>query len=129
LFLLHRPLRRWLLLRHLRRPFWKLSPTERARNLWRYVRIGLDDAKLGPRPGEPLEDLVQRIETTREKSAQPPPEGLRDVVDLTGRIHFGLGIPEGALDTLQARAQTAWRALVQPLPRGQRVANLWRKLG
>lgn len=129
LFLLHRPLRRLLLLRHLRKPFWRLSPTERARNLWRYVRIGLDDGKLGPRPGEPLEDLVHRVETTREKQSLPPTEGLRDVVDLTGRIQFGLGIPEGALETLEARALTTYKSLVRPLPLLQRVGSWWRKLG
>lgn len=124
LFLLNRPLRRLILLRHLRRPLFPVSPTQRALNLWRYVLIALGDARAMPRRGESLEALIERIERERKR----PVEGLREAADLHQRIRFGLGIPEGSMATFEAHARNALRDLRKGLTAWRKIATWWRKI-
>jgi hypothetical protein len=129
LFLLNRPLRRFVLLRHLRRPFEPLNPSERAANLWRYVLIALGDVKAEPRPGESLDQAVERVIEARTAANEPLPDGLADSCEVYQRIRFGLGIPTGSIEALQASAERAFVTVRAPMTRWQRVASWWRKLG
>lgn len=128
LFLLNRPLRRLLLLRHLRRPMRTLNPSERAANLWRYVLIALGDAKMQPRPGESLDQTVERIVEARTAANEPLPEGLAESCEVYQRIRFGLGIPTGSVEALQRSAERAFVTVRAPMTAWQRVASWWRKL-
>src|SRR5262249_30142568 len=47
-----RPLRRWIVLRHLRRPFWDETVDQRASNSWQLALVGLRDAGWRATSGE-----------------------------------------------------------------------------
>ncbi len=128
LFLLDRPLRRAIRLRHYRRPLHAVSPTERASNLWRYVLIALGDAQLAPLRGEPIEHAVERAVELRTARHEPLPEGLAEAAEIYQRVRFGLGIPAGALDALQQHAERAYVTVRAPMTRAARVASWWRRL-
>jgi hypothetical protein len=126
LFLLNRPLRRWWLLRRLRRR--RGAASERAQNLWRYVTIALDDGGLGPRPGERLDELVTRVNTTRAAQNLGRAEDLAETVAVYDRVRFGLGIPHGAMDVLHESAARAFVSLRQPLGTWARVWAWFRSI-
>lgn len=128
LFLLNRPVRRLVLLRHLRKPFFGLTPTQRANNLWRYVLIALGDVKDPPRTGESLDELASRITSVRTQNGQALPEGLAETCEIYQRIRFGLGIPAGSLEALRAYAERAFVAVRAPMDPWERVRSWWRKI-
>ncbi len=128
LFLLNRPLRRWWLLRRLRKPLLHVPPSQRAANLWRYVVIALGDAGHSPRGGETLEQVVTRVNTTRSARNHPPVAGITETAEVYERIRYGLGIPEGSLDTLQSRAEQAFDDLRRPLSAWERFKSWFRRI-
>lgn len=128
LFLLNRPVRRLFLLRHLRRPLREVTPSERAGNLWRYVLIALGDAKLAPGTGESLDHTVERVVSVRNAQGYAMPEGLAETCEVYQRIRFGLGIPTGSIDALQASAERAFVTVRAPMSRYARAASWWRRL-
>ena len=128
LFLLNRPLRRLWLLRHWRRPVYPVTPTERASNLWRYVVIALGDVECRPKTGETHEQAVERLIQVRAAHGGPLPDGLAETRELYERVRFGLGIPTGSLEALQAHAERAFVTVRAPMSAWQRVKSWWRKL-
>lgn len=128
LFLLRRPLRRAWLLRQWRRPLLPVSPTERATRLWRYVTVALGDVDGRPKTGETHEQAVERFIEARVARGEPRPEGLAEARDLYERVRFGLGIPPGALEALEAEAERAFASVRAPLTRWQRIASWWRRI-
>jgi len=128
LFLLNRPLRRAWLLRHWRKPVYGVPPTERASNLWRYVTIALGDVECRPKTGETHEQAVERLIQVRTASGGPLPEGLAETRELYERVRFGLGIPTGSLEALQAQAERAFASVRAPMTPWQRVTCWWRKI-
>lgn len=128
LFLLNRPLRRWWVLRRLRRPLRPESPSRRAENLWRYVRVALDDTGRSQRPGETVEDVSQRIDVTRARVGLGPAASLRRASDGYQQIRYGLGIPEGAVSALERDAEGAFDEVRASLTGWQRVKSWWRRI-
>jgi hypothetical protein len=128
LFLLNRPLRRLWLLRHWRKPVYPVTPTEQATNLWRYVVIALGDVECRPKTGETHEQAVERLIQVRAASGGPLPEGLAETRELYERVRFGLGIPTGAIEALQAEAERAFESVRAPMSAWQRVKCWWRKI-
>lgn len=126
LFLLRRPMRRWWLMRRLRRR--GAPPSTRAAGLWRYLVIGLDDARLGPRGGETLEDMVVRVNAARAREGYAPVPGLAESVVVYERVRYGLGIPQGAVDALQTDVERAFDEVRRPLDPWTRLKGWFRKL-
>jgi hypothetical protein len=129
LFLLNRPLRRWWLLRRLRRPIGSVPPSERASRLWRYVTIALGDLDMAPRAGETVEDVAARVDASRRAQGLSPVRGLAESAERYARIRYGLGIPSDAVDALQRDAEAAFADLRATLPLRRRVTAWWRRIG
>lgn len=122
---LNRPARRLWLLRQLRRPLWRVSPTARVEGLWRLVRIACADAGVRPRPQDSIAELVARA------GQRLPPEEAGRLAALGARyrrVRYGLGIPPGEPRALLPEAERAFRALRADLTAWQRVASWFRRL-
>lgn len=128
LFLFTRPLRRAFLLRHLRRPLWRINPSRRARNLWHYVLIALADAGIQRVVSDSIDDQVRKIDTQRAERGLAPADGLGDAAREYQRMRFGLGIPPGALDQLRGHAERAFGSVRAPMDGWQRLKSWWRRI-
>ena len=115
LFIFLPPLRRGLLLRHLRKPFWPVPPTRqvlqglaRRRDRVDRHRRGAPAGRLGGVHGHP-----------RHRRAAPDVdhEALLHCAEVTDRVLFGLGVgpedPERARRTAEMVYQTVWELLTE----------------
>jgi hypothetical protein len=88
-----RPLRRLLLVRHLEKPLWKLSPTRRIQNLWIRSLIALDDLGVKPRGDETPEDVAERANAEFIKRFGEEMPGLEESASIYQSVEFaGRGI-------------------------------------
>ena len=125
LFLLAgRPLRRWLVLRHLRRPFWAKSPSDRIDGLWSYVREGLTDAGKAPLPSDSVEEAVVRAERDAGKSPD-----LAAAASIYARARYGLGLAPGDVERARQHAERAFEQVRAGLGPWQRLRSWYRKVG
>ncbi len=110
-----RPLRRLLLLRHLREPLWEVSPTTRVEQGWRLVEIALGDVGVHPRPGEDAAALARRARPVLEALSPVEVHGLEDAAAVADRVRFGLGVQPGDVETMTRFARwtvdTVWERL------------------
>jgi hypothetical protein len=110
-----RPVRRLVLLRHLRDPLWPVSPTQRIENGWRLVEIALGDAGVVARPGEDAASLARRARPVLEALSPVEVHGLEDAAAVADRVRFGLGVQPGDVDTMvrfsRWTADTVWERL------------------
>jgi hypothetical protein len=122
---MNRPLRRLWLLRHWRRPLWRVSPTDRVDGLWRYVRAACADAGVEARPREAIEELVERA-----APGLPPAEAaeLRELGARYRRVRYGLGIPPGEPEALGPLADRAFARLRRRMSRWDRVRCWFRRM-
>lgn len=112
-----RPVRRILIVRHLRKPLWELPPTQQVDNLWRLVEIALADAGVEVVPGEPAVQLAERAGQALQRLAnghvQVP--GLTTAAAVRDRVTYGLGVGEGDLvlmaDVADDAFETVWLRL------------------
>jgi hypothetical protein len=106
------PLRRTLLLRHLRRPFWPVPPTRRVAQHWRLVEIALGDLGEPRRPGDTAATLVGRA---AERAGFIDPDALHRCSEVADRVQYGLGLrPDDAMmarRTAEMTYQTVWDEL------------------
>jgi hypothetical protein len=127
LFVFYRPLKRFLLLRHLRKPFVPTPPSERIDNLWEYVRIAAEDAGVVTLPADSVEELVARIRENRPAAAS-----LDGPLDRAAAIYtttrYGFVIESGAAARMQVEAETVAHQLRATLGFGKRLLNGWRAL-
>lgn len=98
--LLLRPLRRLVTLRHLRRPLWPEPVDQRVSNLWQLVLVGLRDAGWRARPGEPADELAQRVR-------MPGVDTCAQVLD---RTRHGVRVDAADLDAMTNAAGEVYRA-------------------
>lgn len=113
LFLFLPPMRRALLLRHLRTPLWPVPPTRQVLQAWRVVEIALADIDIHRRPGDSAAALARRA-----MDALPPDVDHADLLhcaEVTDRVLFGLGVesddPERARRTAEMTYQAVWELL------------------
>ena len=104
------PLRRAMLLRHLERPLWPVSPTTRVRNLWQWTLAHLALFELAPQAGETTRDFAQRAST--QLAGLPQLEALNVAASIVENIEFG-GRGLGPHD--EANLRNATIALVRQL--------------
>ena len=95
-----RPLRRWLALRHLRRPLWDETVDQRISNSWRLALVGLRDAGWRFDASEPPHALARRVGI----------DSLERCATILERARHGLGIDAEDLTAMAAAAETAYRA-------------------
>ena len=97
--LLLRPLRRALVLRHLRRPFWTETVDQRVSNAWQLVLVGLRDAGWRADGGEAPRELAKRANV----------DGVEDCATILDRARHGIRIDREDLDKMVSSADTAYR--------------------
>lgn len=106
----YRPIKRLLLVRHLRDPLWKVPPTRRIEHGWRLVEIAMGDAGVEPRVNEPAGSLCQRgLPTLRRVSPGGiDVHGLADAAAIRDRIAYGLGLAPGDVELMEKVAHWAY---------------------
>jgi hypothetical protein len=97
--LLFRPLRRALVLRHLRRPFWTETVDQRVSNAWQLVLVGLRDAGWRADGGEAPREIAKRTKV----------DGVEDCATILDRARHGIRIDREDLDKMVSSADTAYR--------------------
>ena len=95
-----RPLRRWLTLRHLRRPIWTETVDQRVSNLWQLVLVGLHDAGFRVAPGEQPHDLARRVGL----------EGMTICASVLERARHGVRVDGADLEAMTAAAESVYAA-------------------
>jgi hypothetical protein len=120
------PLRRTMLLQHLRRPLWPTPPTTRVRLAWRMVEVALADLGVRRRPGDSATLLARRA------AAQLPAvvnlEPLHQAANLTDHVLFGLGIQPDEPEQAVRAADMAYMAIRSELTEWQKVWATYRLL-
>jgi hypothetical protein len=97
--LLMRPLRRALVLRHLRRPFWTETVDQRVSNAWQLVLVGLRDAGWRSDGGEAPREIAKRVGVA----------GVEDCATILDRARHGIRIDREDLATMVSSADAAYR--------------------
>jgi hypothetical protein len=95
-----RPLRRWITLRHLRRPFWDETIDQRVSNSWQLALVGLRDA--GWRSTS--------TEAPREFARRTGVEGLERCATILERARHGVALDAGDLSEMTTSADTAYHS-------------------
>ncbi len=95
-----RPLRRFVTLRHLRRPLWAEPTDQRVSNLWQLALVGLRDLGWRVAPGEQPHELARRTGV----------EGLGACATVLERVRHGVRVDAGDLETMERAAQSAYDA-------------------
>jgi hypothetical protein len=123
LFLLYRPAKRAILSRHLLKPIAPTPPTERIENLWEYVRIAAEDAKVVPHASDSVEQLLVKI---REQQLGGP--GVAQAAAIYARTRYGFTVASGDPLAMRPAAIEAAKELRVNLGTWDRVKNWWRPL-
>jgi hypothetical protein len=126
LFLLvaYRPAKRALLTTHLKTPVMPTSPSERAWNLWEYVRIGAEDAGVAPSASDSVEELLARIES--DGHGRSP--ALEQAAEIYARSRYGFVLRPGDALAMRKPALQAFLDLRKDMTVWQRVKSWWRPL-
>ncbi|MBA3461199.1 MAG: hypothetical protein H0T46_14640 [Deltaproteobacteria bacterium] len=108
-----RPLRRWFVLRHLRRPFWKETVDQQVSNSWQLALVGLRDAGWRPTSDEAPRELARRAGI----------DGLEQCATILERARHGLGVDAGDLAEMNRSADVAYESARSKLGGGARAAS------
>ncbi|MBI2894670.1 MAG: DUF4129 domain-containing protein [Deltaproteobacteria bacterium] len=127
LFLLNRPVRRLVRMRHWRRPLVRVPPTERVKNLWRLVLTGATDAGAAPRPGSSIDETVEEVQERAHKAGLARSDSLREAAAIYGRVRYGLGIQPDDISRLEKAADQAYHDSRRTMTGWQRIKCWWRK--
>ena len=118
------PAKRALLTTHLKTPVMPTSPSERAWNLWEYVRIGAEDAGVAPTASDSVEELLARIE--QDGHARSP--ALEQAAEIYARSRYGFVLRPGDALSMRKPAMLAFIELRRDMTVWQRVKSWWRPL-
>lgn len=108
-----RPVRRWFVLRHLRRPFWKETVDQQVSNSWQLALVGLRDAGWRPTSDEAPRELARRVGI----------DGLEQCATILERARHGLGVDAEDLAEMNRSADVAYESAREQLGGGARVAS------
>jgi hypothetical protein len=111
--LLLRPVRRALVLRHLRRPFWTETVDQRVSNAWQLVLVGLRDAGWRTDGGEAPREVAKRSNV----------DGVEDCATILDRARHGIRIDREDLDKMVSSADTAYRGARTKVSRVARMIS------
>lgn len=116
LYLALRPLRRWITLRHLVKPYWNESVGQRVSNLWQLAMVGLHDAGWQTVPGEAPSALARRVGL----------EGLAVCAAILERARHGVRVDAADLAAMEAAARSVYATARARAGWMARVAAAWR---
>ena len=106
-----RPLRRFVTLRHLRRPFWDETVDQRVSNSWQLALVGLRDAGWRTSAAEPPGELARRVNI----------DGVERCATILERTRHGIGIDRDDLAEMTSAADVAYRTARARLGRVARL--------
>ena len=127
LFLLNRPIRRAIRLRHLRRPLTRVPPTKRVKNLWRLVRLGVTDNGWRPRAGASVQDVADEVQARARKHGAPRSDAVAEAAEIYTRVRYGLGIRPDDVERLERAATQAYSDARRGMTVWQQLKAWWRK--
>jgi hypothetical protein len=118
------PIRRTLLLTHLRRPLWPVPPSRHVALSWWLVEIALADLEVELAPGDVPATLARKAVAKLPTGLVVEP--IEEVAAVADRVAFGLGIAPD--DTMRARrqAEMAYEAIWSQLSELQKVRAIYR---
>lgn len=122
------PLRRLVLVRHLRDPIWPVSPTSRIEQGWRLVEIALGDAGVVVHPGEDARGLARRARPVLAKLSPVEVHGLDDAAEVADRVRYGLGVGARDVATMERFSAWAYDTVWERLGDGEQVRCMYRPL-
>lgn len=124
----YRPVKRLLVVRHLKEPFWAVSPTRRIDQGWRLVEIALGDAGVHPHPGEDAAGLARRAGPVLAQLSPVEVHGLEDAAEVADRVRFGLGVGADDLDVMQRFSAWAIDTVWERLSDAEQVRCMYRDI-
>lgn len=127
LFLLNRPFRRLARMRHWRRPFWRVPPTQRVKNLWRLVRLGVTDSGWGPRAGTSVQDVADEVQDRARKHGVARSAAIAEAAEIYARVRYGLGIRPDDVARLEKASTQAYHDARRGMTGWQLLKCWWRK--
>ena len=124
LFVFGPPFRRTLLLTHLRRPLWPVTPTRHVEQSWRLAEIALGDLGVLREPGDTATTLVRRA--LRDLPAGLNASPVAECAAIADRVAFGFGLSPD--DTMRARrtAEMAYQAVWSHLGEVAKIRAVYR---
>jgi hypothetical protein len=125
-----RPIKRLLLVRHLRDPLLDVAPTTRIEDGWRLVEIAMGDAGVPVLPGEPAVSLARRAKPVLDRLTKGGLEvhGLEEAAWVRDRIVYGLGVGAGDLDLMVKVSHWAYDTVWDRLGDAGQIKALYRGL-
>jgi hypothetical protein len=122
------PLRRLVVVRHLREPFWRVTPTARIEQGWRLVEIALGDAGLIVRSGEDAVGLARRARPILERLSPVEVHGLEEAADVADRVRFGLGVGSRDVEVMERFSGWAYDTVWERLGDREQLRCMYRTL-
>lgn len=126
--LAYRPLKRLLVVKHLKDPFWAVSSTTRVDHGWKLVEIALGDAGVHPRPGEDAAGLARRAAPVLAALSPVEVHGFDDVAEVADRVRFGLGVSPGDVETVERFSRWVMDTVWERLDDRAQVAAMYRAI-
>ncbi|MBM4391953.1 MAG: hypothetical protein FJ090_12600 [Deltaproteobacteria bacterium] len=124
----YRPLKRLLVVKHLKDPYWTVSPTQRIEQGWRLVEIALGDAGVFPVPGEDAASLARRAAPVLARLSPVEVHGFDDVAEVADRVRFGLGVSPGDVETVERFSRWVMDTVWERLDDKTQMASMYREI-
>ncbi len=124
IFVFGPPLRRTLLLQHLRRPIGSPPPTRRVEHAWRLVEVALGDLGVERYPGDTAISLVDRAIPELPPALNVEP--LRHAATIVDRVRYGLGLDPHDEEHARRSAEMAYQAVWDVLGEWDKVRAVYR---
>lgn len=111
-----RPVRRWIILRHLQRPWWEESVGQRVSNLWQLALVGLRDAGWHAGSSEAPEAIARRVDM----------EAMQVCAKVLERARHGVRVDAADLAAMEEAAGAAFAAARARAGGLARLVSWWR---
>jgi hypothetical protein len=118
------PLRRSLLLQHLRRPLLPTPPTARVAHAWRLCEVALGDLGLELEPGDTPHTVVSKA--VARLPAGLNLESLVETAEITQRVRHGLGLDPQDEERARRHAEMAYQSVWDALSEWDKVRAVYR---
>ena len=125
LFVFGLPLRRQLLLTHLRDPLWPVPPSRQAHLHWRLAEIAFGDAGLHRQPHETALDLSRRAV---HELPELDPEALEMAGRIADRVAYGYALEPSDPEMLGRAAEMTYQGIWESLSEWERIKATYRWL-
>ncbi len=120
------PIRRALLIRHLEKPLWAVSPTARVMNLWRRGRAPRATTDSEPEAGETPPDFARRAETEVGTLLGVGAPGLKEAAAIVEKIEYaGRGLGAGDEQTMRDAVMMFVKTVGDRIDVTKKITSAW----